>query len=66
MNMDILKGNWTQLVGNAKEEWGELTGDELMQAAGDREKLTGLVQEKYGIAKLEAQQQVDAFIAKHS
>jgi len=66
MNMDVLKGNWKELSGKAKAEWGLLTGDEVMQAEGDREQLTGLIQEKYGLAKEEAQQQVDAFISKHS
>lgn len=38
-------------MGSAKSEWGELTDDELQQVDGDREKLVGKVQEKYGLAR---------------
>ncbi len=59
MNWDQIKGKWTQVKGSAKSKWGELTDDELDQAAGERDKLVGKIQEKYGIAKEEAEKQVD-------
>ncbi|TVP70332.1 MAG: CsbD family protein [Rhodobacteraceae bacterium] len=59
MNWDQIKGKWTQVKGSAKAKWGELTDDELDQAAGERDKLVGKIQEKYGIAKEEAEKQVD-------
>lgn len=65
MNWDIIKGNWKQLTGAAKSQWGELTDDDIQQAAGEREKLVGKVQERYGIAKDEAERQVDEFASKH-
>lgn len=65
MNWDQIKGNWKQMSGDAKAKWGELTDDDLKQAEGDRDKLVGRVQERYGIEKEEAQRQVDEFAAKH-
>lgn len=65
MNWDEIKGNWKQMTGEAKSQWGELTDDELTRAEGDREKLVGMVQERYGIARDEAERQVDEFAAKH-
>lgn len=59
MNKDIFEGNVKQFVGEAKKQWGELTDDELTEAKGDREKLVGLIQEKYGISKDEAEKQVE-------
>lgn len=59
MNWDQIEGKWTQFKGSAKEKWGELTDDELDQAAGKRDKLVGLVQEKYGKAREEAEKVVD-------
>ncbi len=59
MNWDIVKGKWTQAVGSAKSQWGELTDDELRQIDGDRDQLVGKIQEKYGVAKDEAERQVD-------
>ena len=64
MNWDQIKGKWTQLKGKAREEWGELTDDELDKAHGEREQLVGLVQEKYGKARAEAEEEVDRWQAK--
>lgn len=62
MNRDQLKGKWKQFTGEAKRKWGELTDDEIDQAEGDTEKLAGIVQERYGIAREEAKEQVDSWV----
>lgn len=62
MNRDQLKGKWKQFTGEAKRKWGELTDDEIDQAEGDTEKLGGIVQERYGIAREEAKEQVDSWV----
>jgi uncharacterized protein YjbJ (UPF0337 family) len=59
MNADILKGKWKQIRGDAKKWWGKLTDDDLDQIEGERDKLVGLVQEKYGYAREEAEAEVD-------
>ncbi|WP_299284592.1 CsbD family protein [uncultured Tateyamaria sp.] len=64
MNWDTIKGNWKQVTGSAKAKWGELTDDDLQEAEGDREMLAGKIQERYGIAKDEAEKQIDAFVAE--
>ena len=61
MNWDIIKGKWAQVKGDVKTKWGELTDDDLTQIDGQREKLAGKIQEKYGIAKDEAEKQVDDY-----
>ncbi|MCB2053287.1 MAG: CsbD family protein [Geminicoccaceae bacterium] len=61
MNWDRIEGNWKQLKGNAREKWGKLTDDDVDVAAGKRDQLVGRVQERYGIAKDEAERQVDAW-----
>ncbi|WP_417743254.1 CsbD family protein [Salipiger sp.] len=66
MNWDIIQGKWKQLKGDAQTKWGELTDDDLDRAEGDREKLVGVVQERYGIAKDQAEREVDEFYHKHS
>ncbi|MBQ0804743.1 MULTISPECIES: CsbD family protein [unclassified Sulfitobacter] len=66
MNWDTIKGNWKQMTGKVKEEWGDLTDDDLTEAAGERDQLVGKIQAKYGIAKEEAEKQVDKFVSKHS
>lgn len=66
MNEDILKGKWTQLKGKVKEQWGELTDDEIDELDGRRDQLVGKVQERYGIARDQAARDVDAWVTKTS
>jgi len=61
MNQDQIAGKWKQLKGEAKVMWGKLTDDELDQAEGQAEKLAGLIQERYGKSKEEAQTEVRKF-----
>lgn len=62
MASDILEGNWKQLKGKVKEQWGELTDDELDQIEGQRDQLVGKLQEKYGYTKREAEDELDNFL----
>jgi uncharacterized protein YjbJ (UPF0337 family) len=66
MNKDQLKGKWHQLKGEAKVQWGKLTDDDLDQAAGQTEKLIGLLQERYGYARERAELEVRAFEDRHT
>lgn len=59
VNADVLKGKWKQIRGEAKKWWGELTEDELDQIAGERDKLIGKVQERYGWTREEAETEVE-------
>jgi uncharacterized protein YjbJ (UPF0337 family) len=63
MNEDILSGKWNQLKGEVKKQWGKLTDDELDQIAGQRDKLLGKMQEKYGYARFDAERELDTFLA---
>ena len=61
MSWDHVEGNWKQFKGKVKEEWGDLTDDEITEAEGNREKLEGRIQERYGITKERAEEQLRAF-----
>jgi uncharacterized protein YjbJ (UPF0337 family) len=61
MNRDIAKGNFTQLKGKIKEQWGKLTDDDLTYLEGKQDQLAGKIQERYGIARDEAERQVRDF-----
>lgn len=62
MNWDQIEGKWTQLEGRVKQQWGKLTDDDLAFVAGHRDRLAGRIQERYGLAKEEAERQLDEFI----
>ncbi len=57
MNRDQLQGNWRQLKGSIKSQWGKLTDDDLTRIEGDSEQLVGKIQERYGIGREEAERQ---------
>jgi uncharacterized protein YjbJ (UPF0337 family) len=59
MNWDRIEGNWKQFKGKAKEQWGKLTDDDLNVVSGKRDQLAGRIQERYGIAKDEADRQIN-------
>jgi uncharacterized protein YjbJ (UPF0337 family) len=58
MNWEETKGRWNQLKGSVKKQWGKLTDDDLAIIAGQRDQLVGKIQERYGIAKEEADKRV--------
>jgi len=64
MNSDVLKGNWKQLKGRVKQKWGKLTDDDLDQIEGRRDILIGRIQERYGIAREQAERDVDALVGR--
>lgn len=61
MNWDQTEGEWKKMSGKVKEQWGKLTDDDLLKAAGKRDQLLGVVQSRYGIAREEAEKQLKHF-----
>ena len=63
MNEDTLKGQWMQLKGKVREQWGKLIDDDLDQVEGRSDQLIGKIQERYGVARDEARRQFEAWMA---
>ncbi len=61
MNMDQIKGDWKQLQGKVKAQWGKLTEDDMTTVEGKRDELAGRIQERYGLAKEQAEKELDDF-----
>jgi hyperosmotically inducible protein len=66
MNQDILEGKWKQLRGRVKEMWGKLTDDDLDKIDGHRDRLTGVIQAKYGYARDRVNAEIDRLCASES
>jgi uncharacterized protein YjbJ (UPF0337 family) len=66
VNWDIIKGKWNQIKGDARIQWGKLTDDDMERIGGNKDKLVGTLQERYGWDKEEAERRADDFFAKHS
>lgn len=61
MNWDQVEGKWKEMAGGVKERWGKITDDELTVIGGKRDKLAGIIQKKYGLAKEAAEEQIAKF-----
>lgn len=59
VDWDRIEGNWKQVAGKVKEQWGNLTDDDVAQLNGKREQLEGLLQNRYGYSKDKARQELD-------
>jgi uncharacterized protein YjbJ (UPF0337 family) len=66
MNKDRIEGNWKQLKGKVKQQWGKLTDDDLDQIEGNAEMLSGRLQEAYGLSKDEADRNISEWQSKNS
>ena len=62
INEHQLRGNWLQFKGKVKEKWGKLTDDDLDIIEGRRDQLIGKLEQRYGIAKEEAERQFKEFL----
>ena len=62
MNWDRIEGNWKQFKGKIQEKWGDLTDDDLDQAAGKRDQLIGRLQARYGYERDRAEQELDELV----
>lgn len=65
MNKDIIQGKWKEIKGKLKQQWSELTDDEIGQMKGSYDELEGTLQKKYGYKKEEAQEEIETFVDKN-
>ena len=65
MNWDVIEGKWKQLRGSIRERWGKLTDNDIQRVAGKKDMFIGLIQERYGIARDDAERQVDEWWQTH-
>jgi uncharacterized protein YjbJ (UPF0337 family) len=66
MNWDVIKGKWRELKGEARQQWGRLTDDDWQQVAGEKDKLVGKLQQRYGWSKEEAEKNADDYFGSLS
>ena len=66
MNWDQMEGNWKQAIDLVRQKWAKLTDDEVVLIRGKRDELIGKIQERYGIAKEAAEEQVEQFIRAYN
>ena len=64
-NKDIMQGKWHELKGQVKQQWGKLTDDDITRLSGKTEELAGVLQQKYGYGKAQAELEINNWLGKH-
>ena len=62
---DILLGKWHELKGQVRQQWGKLTDDDLTRLGGKTEELAGVLQQRYGYGKAQAENEIHAWLGSH-
>jgi uncharacterized protein YjbJ (UPF0337 family) len=62
MNWDRIEGNWKEFKGKARQQWGKLTDDDVEFVEGKRTELAGRIQQRYGVARDEAERQIETWM----
>jgi uncharacterized protein YjbJ (UPF0337 family) len=66
MDANVFQGQWQKVKGNLRSKWGKLTDDDVEQIAGNKDKLVGALQERYGYMWDEAQRMVDRYLDEYN
>ncbi len=66
MNQDIIKGKWKELKGTVRAKWGKLTDSDYDEIAGNKDKLVGRLQQRYGYQRDQAEREVREFEDRQS
>lgn len=64
-NKDILQGKWHELKGQVRQQWGKLTDDDLARLSGKTEELAGVLQQRYGYGKAQAEKEINNWLRDH-
>jgi uncharacterized protein YjbJ (UPF0337 family) len=62
---DILQGKWHELKGQVRQQWGKLTDDDFLRLSGKTEELTGVLQQRYGYGKAQAENEINHWLDSH-
>lgn len=57
---DKIKGNWNTIKGKIKQEYGQVTDDDLVYEEGKEDELLGRLQKKIGKSKAEIKDWIDS------
>ena len=64
-NQDIVQGKWPELKGQVKQQWGKLTDDDMQRLSGKTEELAGVLQQRYGYGKVQAEMEINNWVSDH-
>lgn len=63
---DVLYGKWHEVKGKVRQQWGKLTDDDFTRLSGKTEELAGVLQQRYGYGKAQAENEINDWLASHN
>jgi uncharacterized protein YjbJ (UPF0337 family) len=66
MDWNRVEGNWKQIKGKVKEQWGQLTDDDLDTIDGKQDQLEGKLQQRYGYQKDQAKKELNDWFGRQN
>lgn len=63
---DVLYGKWHEVKGKVRQQWGKLTDDDFTRLSGKTEELAGVLQQRYGYGKAQAENEINDWMASHN
>lgn len=64
MNQDVIQGKWSEIKGEIRKAWGNVTGDELEQAKGNLDSISGIIQQRYGQRKEDVSEKLNSIVSR--
>ena len=64
-NQDILNGRWLEVKGLVRQQWGKLTDDDFTRLSGKTEELAGVLQQRYGYGRAQAEIEINNWLRDH-
>jgi uncharacterized protein YjbJ (UPF0337 family) len=62
---DVLLGKWHVLKGQVRQQWAKLTDDDLARLSGKTEELAGVLQQRYGYGRAQAENEINNWLHEH-
>lgn len=62
---DILPGKWPELRGQVRQQWGKITEDDITRLSGKTEELAGVLQQRYGYGRAQAEMEINNWLRYH-
>ena len=64
-NTDIVQDKWHAIKGQVKIHWDKLTDDDVTRLSGKTEELVGVLQQRYGYGKAQAEMEINNWMRDH-
>ncbi len=62
---DMMTGKWNEMKGSMRQWWGKLTNDDWEEVKGNKDKLIGKLQQRYGYSRMQAEEDYNRHMTEY-